>query len=116
MGTNDVRWISSSVTKDRINTLLNLLGPDRDVLWINSYGRNGDRFSKDKQNWLNRTLAAAAKQRPNVSVMPWDRIAEQAGIGFSSPIHYNQAGFRFRAEQIVADLNSRFGTAAAQPQ
>ncbi len=112
MGTNDVRWISNRVTKDRINTLLDALGPNRDILWVNAYGRNGDRFTKDKQNWLNKALDTSAKNRSNVAVMPWDRIARRAGVGFSSPIHYNRAGFRFRAEQIVADLNTRYGEAA----
>jgi len=111
MGTNDVRWISGRVTKDRINKLLDVLGANRDILWVNAYGRNGDRFTKDKQNWLNKTLDNAAKNRSNVAVMPWDRIASQAGVGFSSPIHYNKTGFQFRAEQIVAELNSRYGSA-----
>jgi hypothetical protein len=111
MGTNDVRWISGSVTKKRIYSLVDSLGPNRDILWVNAYGRNGDRFSKVKQVWLNKTLETVAKQRPNMAVMRWDQIASQAGIGFSSPIHYNKAGFRFRAEQVVAELNARFGSA-----
>lgn len=109
MGTNDMRWIDRRRTAQRIDELMNRLGPDRDVVWINTFGGNGDRFSKSKQRWFNRTLNLKAAKRPNVVVMQWDRIAESGEVQLSGHIHYTKAGYRLRTQETVKLLNAKFG-------
>jgi hypothetical protein len=111
MGTNDMRWIDRRITSQRIDDLLNRLGPNRNVMWINTFGGNGDRFSKQKQKWFNNTLDAEVAKRPNVIVMPWDQIAKTANVKLSSAIHYTYPGYRLRTRETVRLLNSEFGSA-----
>ncbi len=115
MGTNDMRWIDRSLTSQRMDQLLNRLGPDRDVMWINTFGGNGDRFSKEKQRWFNRKLDQKADKRPNVVVMPWDEMAAKAKIKLSSAIHYTYPGYRLRTQETVQMLNAEFGRAEPAP-
>jgi lysophospholipase L1-like esterase len=109
LGTNDMRWIDRSITKARINKILNQIGPNRNVLWVNLYGRNGDRFSKSKQIWFNKTIEKIASNRPNVQVLPWDRLAEAAKIPMSGPLHYAHKGLVLRTKLTVEYLNKAFG-------
>jgi lysophospholipase L1-like esterase len=109
LGTNDMRWVDRSTTKARINKILNRIGPTRNVLWVNLYGRNGDRFSKSKQKWFNKTIEKIASNRPNVHVLPWDKYAETAKIPMSSPLHYARKGLVLRTKLTVGYLNTAFG-------
>ncbi len=109
MGTNDMRWIDRGRTTDRVDQLLDQLGPHRNVLWINTFGGNGDRFSKDKQRWFNQMLDRKASKRSNVVVMPWDEIAAKGKVKLSSAIHYTYPGYRLRTQETVSLLNSSFG-------
>jgi lysophospholipase L1-like esterase len=109
LGTNDMRWVDRSTTKARINKILNRIGPTRNVLWVNLYGRNGDRFSKSKQKWFNKTIEKIASNRPNVHVLPWDKYAETAKIPMSSPLHYARKGLVLRTKLTVEYLNTAFG-------
>lgn len=106
MGTNDMRWIARSVTKERINRIIDALGPRRSVVWINTFGGNGDRFSKDKQRWFNITLNKIAKDHPNLSVLQWDSIAARSGVRLVDPLHYSTSGYKLRSRETVALLNS----------
>lgn len=110
LGTNDMRWIARNVTKQRIIELLDMIGQKRNVLWINTYGGNGDRFSKEKQRWFNTTLDRLAAKRANVRVLQWGKIASKSQVRLSSAIHYTYPGYRLRTEQTVLALNSNFGT------
>lgn len=109
LGTNDMRWIDKPTTKARINKMLDQLGPTRNVLWVNLYGSNGDRFSKSKQVWFNTTLKRIAIKRPNVQVLPWARHAQAAKIPMSGPLHYAHKGLVLRTKLTVGYLNTAFG-------
>lgn len=109
VGTNDMRWINTSITKARIGEILDQLGPRRSVLWINLYGKNGDRFSKSKQSWFNKALDKAVSKRPNVHVLPWASHAKAADIPMSGPIHYAHKGRVLRTKVTVSYLNRLFG-------
>lgn len=109
MGTNDMRWIDRGITSQRIDKILDRLGPQREVMWINTFGGNGDRFSKEKQAWFNTTLDRKSAKRPNVVVMPWDRIARLGDVRLSSPLHYTYPGYRLRTVETVRLLNREFG-------
>lgn len=108
LGTNDMRWIDKATTKARIGKILDQLGPKRLVLWINLYGNNGDRFSKSKQAWFNKTLDKAASGRPNVHVLPWASRAKAADFLMSGPIHYTYKGRVLRTKLTVSYLNRLF--------
>lgn len=110
MGTNDMRWIDRTVTKSRIHKLLEILGPRRDVMWVNLYGGNGDRFTKDKQRWFNRTVGSFATKYPNLRILEWDSIAAREGVVLADALHYTKSGYRLRARETVALLNSLFGS------
>jgi hypothetical protein len=109
LGTNDMRWIDRSITKARIIKMLDQLGPARNVLWVNLYGGNGDRFSKSKQVWFNRTIKKIASKRPNVRVLPWATHAQAAKIPMSGPLHYAHKGLVLRTKLTVGYLNTAFG-------
>ena len=106
MGTNDMRWIDRSVTEARIRAVIKALGPNRKVIWINTFGGNGDRFSKEKQRWFNTTLERIVSKRANVSVLPWDSIATRADVDLVDPLHYSRSGYLLRSRETVALLNS----------
>jgi len=99
LGTNDMRWIDTATTKTRIEKILDQLGPKRSVLWVNLYGGNGDRFSKSKQAWFNKTLAKIASKRGNVSVLAWAGKAKEAKIPCLAP-------FTMRIEDSLHVQNS----------
>lgn len=109
LGTNDMRWIDTATTKTRIEKILDQLGPKRSVLWVNLYGGNGDRFSKSKQAWFNKTLAKIASKRGNVSVLAWAGKAKEAKIPMSGPIHYAHKGLVTRTKFTVDSLNRIHG-------
>ncbi len=115
LGTNDMRWIDRSITKSRINKILDQLGTKRNVLWVNLYGNTGDRFSNSKQKWFNTTLEKAASKRPNVHVLPWAVQAKAAKIPMSSPLHYAHEGLVLRTKLTIGYLNSEFGAGATSP-
>jgi hypothetical protein len=109
LGTNDMRWIDRSTTKARINKILNQIGPTRNVLWVNLYGSNGDRFSKSKQMWFNTVIKKVASNRPNMHVLPWATHAQAAKIPMSGPLHYAHKGLVLRTQLTVGYLNTTFG-------
>jgi hypothetical protein len=109
LGINDMRWIDRSITRSRIDKILDQLGPKRNVLWVNLYGSKGDRFSKSKQVWFNTTLKKIASNRPNVHVMPWATHAKAAKIPMSGPLHYAHKGLVLRTKLTVGYLNTTFG-------
>ena len=109
LGTNDMRWIDKRTTKARIDKILEQLGPTRNVLWVNLYGGNGDRFSKSKQVWFNKTLKKIASKRPNVLILPWAAHAQAAKIPMSGPLHYAHKGLVLRTKLTVGYLNTAFG-------
>jgi hypothetical protein len=109
LGTNDMRWIDKRTTEVRIDKILDQLGPKRNVLWVNLYGSNGDRFSKSKQAWFNKTLKSIASKRPNVHVLPWATHAKAADIPMSGPLHYAHKGLVLRTKLTVGYLNTTFG-------
>lgn len=109
LGINDMRWIDRSITQARIDKILDQLGPTRNVLWVNLYGSNGDRFSKSKQAWFNKTIKKIASKRSNVHVLPWATHAQAARVPMSGPLHYAHKGLVLRTKLTVGYLNTTFG-------
>lgn len=104
LGTNDVSWVSPSVTESRVRSLLDRLGPRRQVLWVN-LDVDFSAFSARRADWFNAMIRRVAAERSNVRVVAWERRARAARAWRSDGIHYGPAGYRLRAAVIVAALN-----------
>jgi len=107
-GTNDMRWISRSVTEQRVEQVLDQLGPNRSVLWVNTLASpwGGDRFSRAKQRWFNRMLERVAKKHPNLQVLDWAAFGLANKVRFSSSLHLDARGNRLRAKFVTDQVNA----------
>ena len=106
LGTNDISWVDPTTTERRVNTMLNRLGKKRQVLWVDldiAYSE----FSMKRADWFNGMIRKVAKARPNVKVVPWERIARQAKAGRFDGIHYGSRGYRLRGVELTKALNAR---------
>lgn len=111
IGTNDMRWIARSVTEQRVERLLDQIGPKRQVLWVNTLASpgGGDRFNRAKQRWFNRMLERVARKHANLQVLDWASYGRAQDVGFSNALHLNTRGNRLRAEFVAAEVNERLG-------
>jgi len=119
LGTNDMWRVSPSVTRKRMDQILNILGPKRTVLWVNLHFDGGIAPSRAKEAWFNDQLARQAKQRPNLTVIDWAGTARSAGVRTRDGVHYPVLGSRARAEAIAAALAESAatrGVLASQPR
>jgi lysophospholipase L1-like esterase len=106
LGTNDISWEQPATTESRVNTLLDRVGPDRQVLWVDldiAYSP----FSIERADWFNGMIRKVAKKRENVSIVPWERIARKEKAARFDGIHYSTQGYRLRANALTDALNAR---------
>ncbi len=106
LGTNDVFWVDPATTERRVRTMLDRLGETRQVLWVDldiAYSA----FSSRRADWFNGMIRRVAKGRPNVTVVPWERIARSAKAGRFDGIHYGPRGYRLRGQEIARALDAR---------
>lgn len=106
LGTNDISWELPATTERRVATMLDRLGPKRQVLWVDLDIAYSD-FSMERADWFNEMIRKVAKERANVTVVPWERIARQEKAGRFDGIHYGPAGYRLRARTLTDALNER---------
>lgn len=106
LGTNDISWVDQATTERRVKTLLDRLGPKRQVLWVDLDVDHSD-FSSRRADWFNGMIRTVAGQRPNVTVVPWERVARKARAGRFDGIHYGTSGYRLRAATLADALNER---------
>jgi hypothetical protein len=100
LGTNDMRLIPRAVTAQRITTLLDMLGPDRQVLWVTTHFEGGMSQAGDRERWFNQQIRKQAKDRANVHVVDWATTAREQGIRTRDGFHYQRPGYVARAEAI----------------
>lgn len=106
LGTNDISWVDPATTERRVNTLLDRLGPERQVLWVDldiAYSP----FSIARADWFNGMIREVAKDRPNLKVIPWERTARQEKAARFDGIHYGSSGYRLRARTLTDELSKR---------
>lgn len=108
LGTNDMRWIDRSRTRARMQSLVDAIGPQRRILWVDTYASGGDRFTKAKQRWFNNEVRRLARENPNVVVAPWGEFAKRAKVRFRDALHYNAAGERAWAGFVADALHTAF--------
>ena len=110
VGTNDMRWMSRPQTKLRMRELVKQIGPQREILWVNTYSSGGDRFTRPKERWFNRQLRKVAREHANLTIVNWSGIARARGVRFEDGLHYRPKGRRIMAEVIADALNRTAGT------
>ena len=113
LGTNDVSWVQPAVTEQRANKLLDRLGPKRQVLWVD-LDVDYSTFSSTRADWFNKMIREVARERPNVTVVPWESIARKAKARRFDGIHYLPDGYKLRARELTDALNQRARRIAAQ--
>ena len=104
LGTNDISWEQPATTEKRVNTMLDRIGPKREVLWIDldiAYSN----FSMQRADWFNGMIRDVASERPNVTVVPWEKIARREKAQRFDGIHYGESGYRLRAKALTDALD-----------
>lgn len=108
IGTNDMRWIDRGITKTRMKELVELLGDERTILWVDTYASGGDRFTRDKERWFNRQVKQLASEHENLHRIDWGDYARDEGVRFATALHYDAVGTRAWARRVVDEV-SRIG-------
>jgi len=104
LGTNDMSYIDQNTTRRRVNDILDLLGPERTVVWINTHFAGGLAPSRAREAWFNGLLRDQARQRDNLVVLDWAQYARARGIRTRDGVHYRADGSKARAEALRAVL------------
>lgn len=112
MGTNDISWETPATTVARVRTLLRLLGPGREVLWVD-LDVDHSSFSRSRALWFNRMIREVARERENLTIVPWRRVARAERAGRYDGIHYGAFGYRLRAKVVAEALDARARRTAA---
>lgn len=106
LGTNDVSWETQATTQARVRRILDRLGPRRQVLWVDLH-INRSSWLNSRAAWFNAMMRDLARTRPNLTIVPWHRIATKAGIRGFDGIHYGDFGYRLRARSLVDAIDNR---------
>lgn len=109
LGTNDVSWVQPAVTEQRVNKLLDRLGPKRQVLWVD-LDVDYSTFSSTRADWFNKMIRKVARERPNVKVVPWEKTARSEQAYRFDGIHYGSSGYRLRGRFLTDALDNRAKT------
>ncbi len=113
LGTNDVSWETPATTLRRVHLLLDVIGPKRQVLWVD-LDVDYSSYSRSRALWFNGMIRQVAAKHANVTVLPWRRVARGANAGRFDGIHYGSYGYRLRAKTVVAALD-KLGRARPVP-
>ena len=105
LGTNDISWETPQTTERRVRTLLNRLGPNRTVLWVDLH-LTRSAWLDARAAWFNDLLRRLARERPNLTVVGWHRVARAHGIRGWDGIHYGPYGYRLRARTVLEALDA----------
>ena len=105
LGTNDISWETPQTTERRVRTLLDRLGPNRTVLWVDLH-LTRSAWLDARAAWFNALLRRMEKQHPNLTVVDWHKVARAKGIRGWDGIHYGPYGYRLRAQTVLAALDA----------
>jgi hypothetical protein len=105
LGTNDISWESSQTTERRMRQLLDKVGPDRHVLWVDLH-LTRSAWLNARAAWFNDLLHRLAKQYPTLTVVRWHDVARAHGIQGLDGIHYGPQGYRLRAKTVAQWLDT----------
>lgn len=99
LGTNDF-WLSSTTAEGWVNSLAACAGPQRTIIWVNTYLRPRSAVYAGYRN-VNRGLLRAAVRHPNVHIIDWASFVAGGGISLRDGVHPFAAGYRLRANFIA---------------
>jgi lysophospholipase L1-like esterase len=105
LGTNDISWETQETTERRVRALLDRLGPDRTVLWVDLH-LTRSAWLDARAAWFNDLLRRLERQRPNLTVVGWHKVARAHGIRGWDGIHYGPFGYRLRARTVLQALDA----------
>ncbi len=105
LGTNDISWETQQTTERRVRTLLDRIGPNRTVLWVDLH-LTRSAWLDARAAWFNDLLRRLEAQRPNLTVVNWHRVARANGIRGWDGIHYGPDGYRLRAATVLRALDA----------
>jgi peptidoglycan/LPS O-acetylase OafA/YrhL len=95
LGTN------GTVTSGQIHELLSLIGPRRSLVLINTYE------ARPWEHEVNDTLAAAARDHPNIVLADWlSAIQHRTGLLWSDGVHPRPPGARLYARVVAAAVQA----------
>lgn len=114
IGTNDMRWIDRRTTRARMEELIEVLGPRRTIVWVDTYASGGDRFTREKERWFNRQVKKLSAENENVHRIAWGRYARSNGVRFADALHYTAEGTRTWAARVVSEVSRVAG--AVRPE
>lgn len=106
LGTNDISWVQPAITEQRVNKVLDRLGPNRQVLWVD-LDIDYSAFSIERAAWFNKMIRQVTKDRPNLKIVPWEKIARKNDAYRFDGIHYGTSGYTLRARELTDALNDR---------
>ena len=106
LGTNDISWETQETTRARVHRMLDRLGPDRQVLWVDLHLTRSP-WLNARAAWFNAMMREMARIRPNLTVIPWHRVAEAAGIRGGDGIHHGERAYRLRARTVSSAIDER---------
>jgi hypothetical protein len=75
------------------------------VLWVDLH-LTRSAWLDARAAWFNDLLRRIAKQRPNLTVVDWHRVARAKGIRGWDGIHYGPYGYRLRAATVLRALDA----------
>jgi len=107
LGTNDISWETPQTTEHRVRQLLDRLGSDRQVLWVDLH-LTRSAWLNARAVWFNNLLHRLAKDHPNLTVVAWHKVAKAHDIHGYDGIHYGPQGYQLRA-RTVAEWLDRVG-------
>ena len=114
LGVNDMGNDSPDTLRNSIDAMLNAIGPNHKILWLEEYSTRSPRTFSDshvdypaKVKAFNRHLRARAGSSTGLSVIPWVSVAVANHLNLFDGIHYTAFGYRLRAHTVVAGLNKR---------
>ena len=114
LGTNDASWEPLATTQARVRTLMSILGPKRQVLWVN-LDVDYSSYSASRALWINEMIQREAAKRDNLTVVPWRRIARAERAGRYDGIHYGSSGYRLRAKVVAEAVDAQARREASAP-
>lgn len=90
--------------KSNVEKVLNLIGPNRHLIWVNLHGTN---YSGQDLTALNTTLDDEASANPNMTVVHWNTIIESESLHMDSHgLHTNSAGYKRLGTEVLKQADA----------
>lgn len=90
--------------KTNVNKVLDLVGSNRHLIWVNLHGTN---YAGQDLTALNPTLDEVAADHPNMTVIHWNTIVESENLNMDSHgLHTDSAGYKRLAGEVLKQADA----------